>query len=107
MITSYLIKLEEAGPIGYFEVLSVPRKVVVRWSLDIHVRRLEGQVEEEGVGVVVLVDDLDGLPGAKVGIELAVPLVTLLKAVVEVMGLAAARLAHPVGAVVPQLPAIR
>ena len=52
-------------------------------------------------------DDLDGLPGAKVGIELAVPLVTLLKAVVEVMGLAAAHLAHPVGAVVPQLPANR
>ena len=80
---------------------------MVGWSLDIHVWRLEGQVEEEGVRGVVLVDDLNGLPGVQVGGELAVSLVTLLEAVMEVMGFAAAHLAHPVGAVVPQLPAIR
>ena len=51
---------------------------MVGWSLDIHVWRLEGQVEEEGVRGVVLVDDLNGLPGVQVGGELAVSLVTLL-----------------------------
>jgi hypothetical protein len=81
--------------------------VVVGWALDIHVRRLEGQVEEEGVGGVVLVDHLYCLPGVQVRGELAVSLVTLLEAVMEVVGLPAAHLGHPVGAVVSELPATR
>ena len=55
----------------------------------------------------MFVDDLDCLPGVKVHGKLAVSLGTLLKAIMEVVGLAAAHFAHPVGAVVPELPVNR
>ena len=98
---AYLLKFEFSGP------FSLPGEVVVGCLLDIHVNCLEGQVEGEGIGGVVLVDDLHGLPGVQVRGELVAVLVTLLEAGIEVVGLAAAHLAHPVSAVVSQLPAKR
>ena len=74
---------------------------MVGWSLVIHMRRLEGHVEEEGVEGVVLMDHLHGV---QVREELTVSLTTLLEAVV---GRAAAAHSHPVGTVGPQLPANR